>query len=104
MPILVTGGAGFIGSAVARYLIEHTQQTVVVLDKLTYAGSRVTLESAARSDRFRFIQGDICDKGLVQRVLDEVQPRVVLHLAAESHVDRSIDAPDAFVQTNIVGT
>lgn len=104
MRILVTGGAGFIGSALVRRLIEHTDHEVLVFDKLSYAGVLSSLAPAADSDRYRFVQADICDAEAVAQALAEFQPQVVAHLAAESHVDRSIDGPGAFVQTNLVGT
>ncbi|MFZ4166814.1 dTDP-glucose 4,6-dehydratase [Brevundimonas sp. NPDC058933] len=104
MRILVTGGAGFIGSALVRRLIEHTDHEVLVFDKLTYAGLLSSLEPAAGSNRYTFVQADICDAEMVARTLQEFQPDVVAHLAAESHVDRSIDGPGEFVQTNLVGT
>ncbi|MFC4656875.1 dTDP-glucose 4,6-dehydratase [Rheinheimera marina] len=102
--ILVTGGAGFIGSALCRYIVDQTQDTVLNLDKLTYAGNLQSLNSIASSDRYQFVQADICDAQAVTKALTEFQPDVVMHLAAESHVDRSIDGPAAFIQTNIVGT
>ena len=101
---LVTGGAGFIGSAVVRHLIEHTAHKVVVLDKLTYAGNLNSLTSVADSDRYQFIQADICDPQKLQQVFQHCQPDIVMHLAAESHVDRSITGAGEFIQTNIVGT
>ena len=104
MKILVTGGAGFIGSAVVRYIIENTQDTVINLDKLTYAGNLESLKSVALSSRYNFEQVDICDANEVTRVFKLYRPDVVMHLAAESHVDRSIDGPAAFIQTNILGT
>lgn len=104
MKILVTGGAGFIGSTVSRRLIETTQDRVLVFDKLTYAGNLASLQPVAESERFSFIQGDICDRLAVEKVLSNFQPDVVMHLAAESHVDRSIDGPAAFIETNLVGT
>lgn len=104
MKFLVTGGAGFIGSAVVRYLIQHTQHSVLVLDKLTYAGNKLALEPALNDSRCRFQQGDICDATLVAKLLTEQQPDIILHLAAETHVDRSIDGPADFIQSNIVGT
>jgi dTDP-glucose 4,6-dehydratase len=104
LKILVTGGAGFIGSALVRRLIEHTDHEVLVFDKLTYAGVLSSLAPVADSDRYRFVQADICDADAVAQALAEFQPQVVAHLAAESHVDRSIDGPGAFVQTNLVGT
>jgi len=104
MKFLVTGGAGFIGSAVARYLIQHTQHSVLVLDKLTYAGNKQALEPLLADSRCRFEQGDICDAQQVAKLLAEEQPDIILHLAAETHVDRSIDGPAEFIQSNIVGT
>lgn len=104
MRILVTGGAGFIGSALVRRLIEHTDHEVLVFDKLTYAGLLSSLVPAAGSYRYSFLQADICDAEAVARALQSFQPDVVAHLAAESHVDRSIDGPGEFVQTNLVGT
>jgi dTDP-glucose 4,6-dehydratase len=102
--ILITGGAGFIGSALIRHLIGETEAEIVNLDKLTYAANLEALEDATHSSRYRFEQVDVCDAGAVRRVLGEHQPDAVMHLAAESHVDRSIDAPADFIQTNIVGS
>lgn len=104
MKILVTGGSGFIGSAVIRHVIQHTGDSVVNLDKLTYAGNPDNLANVADSERYLFEQVDICDRGELERVFAQHQPDVVMHLAAESHVDRSIDGPAAFIETNIVGT
>lgn len=104
MRILVTGGAGFIGSALVRRLIEHTDHEVLVYDKLTYAGVLSSLEPVASSPRYSFVRADIADADSVARALAEFKPQVVAHLAAESHVDRSIDGPGEFVQTNVVGT
>lgn len=104
MKILITGGAGFIGSAVVRHIINHTQDTVINLDKLTYAGNLESLESVANSPRYHFEQVDICNRAELDRVFTQYQPDTVMHLAAESHVDRSIDGPAAFIETNIVGT
>ena len=104
MKILVTGGAGFIGSAVIRHIIRNTADSVVNLDKLTYAGNLESLAEVSDSPRYRFEQVDICDRSEVERVFREHQPDAIMHLAAESHVDRSIDGPAAFIETNIVGT
>lgn len=104
MKILVTGGAGFIGSAVIRHIINNTQDSVVNLDKLTYAGNLESLLEVSDSDRYAFEQVDICNADELKRVFTEQQPDAVMHLAAESHVDRSIDGPAEFIQTNIVGT
>jgi len=100
----ITGGAGFIGSAVIRFLIKETDHQVLNLDKLTYAGNLESLASVAQNQRYQFLQADVCDQGLVSQVFEDFQPDVVMHLAAESHVDRSIDGPTDFIQTNIVGT
>jgi dTDP-glucose 4,6-dehydratase len=102
--ILVTGGAGFIGSAVVRQYIEQSDIVIINLDKLTYAGNLASLGKAGDHPRHRFEQVDICDRRALERVLREHKPDAVMHLAAESHVDRSIDGPAAFVQTNVVGT
>jgi dTDP-glucose 4,6-dehydratase len=102
--ILVTGGAGFIGSAVVRHIINDTQDSVVNVDKLTYAGNLESLADVAHSDRYRFEHADICDSDAMARIFAEHQPDAVMHLAAESHVDRSITGPAAFIETNIVGT
>lgn len=104
MRILVTGGAGFIGSALIRYLIEKTDNSVVNVDKLTYAGNLESLEKVSGSDRYFFEQVDICNRDDLQRIFKFYKPDGVMHLAAESHVDRSIDGPSAFIETNIVGT
>ena len=104
MRLLITGGAGFIGSALIRHLLNHTEHQVLNLDKLTYAGNLESLASVAANPRYRFVQADIADSTAVSRALDEFQPDAIMHLAAESHVDRSIDGPAAFIQTNIVGT
>jgi dTDP-glucose 4,6-dehydratase len=102
--LLVTGGAGFIGSALVRYLIAETEATVVNIDKLTYAGNLASLAESTQSPRYHFRQDDICDSLALQRIFNEYQPTAIMHLAAESHVDRSIDGPAAFIETNIVGT
>ena len=101
---LITGGAGFIGSAVVRELIQNSAHCVVNVDKLTYAGNLESLTSVEASERYTFVQGDICDAATMQQLFEQHQPDVVMHLAAESHVDRSIDGPAEFIQTNVVGT
>lgn len=100
----ITGGAGFIGSAVIRYIINHTQDIVVNVDKLTYAGNLSSLTSVADNPRYHFEQVDICNRAELERIFTTYQPDAVMHLAAESHVDRSINSAGEFVQTNIVGT
>ena len=102
--LLITGGAGFIGSAVIRYIIENTQDSVVNVDKLTYAGNLDSLESVENNPRYAFEQVDICNIKELSRVLEQHQPDAIMHLAAESHVDRSIDGSAVFIETNIVGT
>ncbi|PHR95974.1 MAG: dTDP-glucose 4,6-dehydratase [Leeuwenhoekiella sp.] len=104
MKLLITGGAGFIGSAVIRHIIRNTGDEVVNVDKLTYAGNLDNLSEVSESRRYAFEQVDICNRAEVNRLLAEHQPDVIMHLAAESHVDRSIDGPAAFIETNIVGT
>lgn len=104
MKFLVTGGAGFIGSAVVRHLITNTSHDVVNVDKLTYAGNLESLRAIESSSRYQFEQADICDSEAIKALFSRHQPDIVMHLAAESHVDRSIDGPAAFIQTNIVGT
>ena len=103
MKILVTGGAGFIGSAVVRHIINNTLDSVVNVDKLTYAGNLESLVEVDKSDRYRFEHADICDAEAMARIFVEHQPDAVMHLAAESHVDRSITGPADFIETNIVG-
>ena len=104
MKILVTGGAGFIGSAVVRYILTSTQDLVVNVDALTYAGNVESIPASLHNGRYAFEQVDICDRAAMDRIFAEHQPDAVMHLAAESHVDRSIDGPGAFIQTNVVGT
>ena len=104
MKILVTGGAGFIGSAVIRNIILNTQDSIINVDKLTYAGNLESLKSIETSDRYTFIQADICHQENIEKILSVHQPDVLMHLAAESHVDRSIDGPSEFITTNILGT
>ncbi|MGL5489480.1 MAG: GDP-mannose 4,6-dehydratase, partial [Shewanella sp.] len=104
MKVLITGGAGFIGSAVVRYIIRDTQDSVINLDKLTYAGNLESLASVSESERYAFEQVDICDRNELDRVFTQYQPDAVMHLAAESHVDRSITGPADFIETNIIGT
>ncbi|EAA8312073.1 dTDP-glucose 4,6-dehydratase [Salmonella enterica subsp. enterica serovar Sarajane] len=104
MKILITGGAGFIGSAVVRHIIKNTQDTVVNIDKLTYAGNLESLSDISESNRYNFEHSDICDSAEITRIFEQYQPDAVMHLAAESHVDRSITGPAVFIETNIVGT
>ncbi|WP_077928383.1 dTDP-glucose 4,6-dehydratase [Wohlfahrtiimonas populi] len=104
MRILVTGGAGFIGSAVIRHIINNTQNSVLNVDKLTYAGNLESLVSIENNGRYQFAQTDICDAFGMAKLFEKFQPDLVMHLAAESHVDRSIDGPSDFIQTNIIGT
>jgi len=102
--IFITGGAGFIGSALIRHIIDHTDHSVVNIDKLTYAGNLESLVSVENNSRYFFEQVDICNTIEIRRIFDEQKPDIVMHLAAESHVDRSIDGPGDFIQTNIIGT
>jgi dTDP-glucose 4,6-dehydratase len=104
MRLIVTGGAGFIGSAVCRHLINDTDAEVINVDKLTYAGNLESLGDARSSPRYRFVKGDICDEAAMQSLLGQTSPTAILHLAAESHVDRSITGSRSFINTNIVGT
>ena len=104
MKIIVTGGAGFIGSAVIRQYINDSEHDVINLDALTYAGNLESLAEVEQNPRYSFEHVDICDIESLQRVFEQHQPDAIMHLAAESHVDRSIDGPAAFIQTNIVGT
>lgn len=104
MKFLVTGGAGFIGSAVVRHIIQNTEHEVLNVDKLTYAGNLESLISVADHPRYHFSQTDICDRAGLDQLFSDFQPDVVMHLAAESHVDRSISGPFAFIETNIIGT
>jgi dTDP-glucose 4,6-dehydratase len=103
MRLLVTGGAGFIGSAVVRRAIGEGDE-VLLLDKLTYAGNLASLAPVAANPRYTFVRADICDRRAVKAAIERIRPEAILHLAAESHVDRSIDAPAAFIETNVVGT
>ncbi|MBQ4860863.1 dTDP-glucose 4,6-dehydratase [Pseudoalteromonas sp. MMG013] len=102
--VLLTGGAGFIGSAVVRYIIKDTQDSVINVDKLTYAGNLDSVIDVSESERYQFEQVDICDRAELDKLFEIHRPTAVMHLAAESHVDRSIDGPSEFIQTNIIGT
>jgi dTDP-glucose 4,6-dehydratase len=102
--ILITGGAGFIGSAVVRHIIENTKDSVINVDCLSYAGNLESVATASDNERYHFVQADICDAKAMADVFAQYQPKAVMHLAAESHVDRSIDGPADFIQTNIIGT
>jgi len=104
MKILITGGAGFIGSALIRHIITHTNHSVLNVDKLTYAGNLESLAAVANDSRYSFLQADICDANAMRLALRDFQPDAVMHLAAETHVDRSIDSPAQFLVTNIMGT
>src|ERR1700685_562737 len=103
MRILVTGGAGVIASALVRRIIGNTEHEVLVYDKLTYAGNLASLAPVARDSRYSFVRADICDSHAVRAALQKFRPHWVMNLAAESHVDRSIDSPAAFIHTNVVG-
>jgi dTDP-glucose 4,6-dehydratase len=102
--VIVTGGAGFIGSALVRHLIRDTDATVVMVDKLTYAGNLESLKEISDSPRYSFVHADICDAAKMSEIFNEFHPDAIFHLAAESHVDRSIDGPGEFIRTNVVGT
>lgn len=105
MKIIVTGGAGFIGSNFIFYMLEkYPEYNIICIDKLTYAGNLSTLKSVINNPKFRFIKADICDRGTIDKVFEEVQPDIVVNFAAESHVDRSIEDPGIFLKTNIWGT
>src|SRR5690554_4636017 len=104
MKFLVTGGAGFIGSALVRLLIKETEHQVLNIDKLTYAGHLESLEAVADADRYTFERVDICDAAEIKRIFNEFKPDAIMHLAAESHVDRSIDGSAEFIRTNVNGT
>ena len=101
---IVTGGAGFIGSALVRHLVRDTDATVLMVDKLTYAGNLESVKEVADSPRYSFLQADICDAAAMDRAFAEFRPDTIFHLAAESHVDRSIDGPGEFIRTNVTGT
>lgn len=103
-PLLITGAAGFIGSALVRQLVDETEQSIVSFDKLTYAGNPLSLGAALNAPRHAFVHGDICDAAAVRSALERYKPRAIMHLAAESHVDRSIHGPAEFINTNVVGT
>ena len=102
--VMITGGAGFIGSSLIRFLINETDSYVLNFDKLTYASNLGSLKNVSDNSRYKFIHGNICDKKVVSQSFKDFQPDVVMHLAAESHVDRSIDGPSGFIQTNVMGT
>src|ERR1700710_3080002 len=104
MRVMVTGGAGFIGSAVCRFLISQTDAEVINVDALTYAATPQAVGLLGQDPRYRFERANICDRTAMDRIFSQHRPNAVLHLAAESHVDRSIDAPSTFIETNIVGT
>ena len=104
MKILITGGAGFIGSALIRYIINETNDEVICVDKLTYAGNKDNLKEVADSKRYFFEKADICDESKIDNIFNAYKPDLIMHLAAESHVDKSINGPDQFIKTNIIGT
>ena len=104
MKLIVTGGAGFIGSALIRYLMENTDDKVLNIDKLTYAGNLESLPNLKNNPNYQFEQVDICDRDKITQIFQQFKPDAIMHLAAESHVDRSIDGPLEFVQTNVMGT
>lgn len=104
MRILLTGGCGFIGSAVIRHLMRATEHSVLNVDCMTYAASTETVEDAAATGRYEFAQANIVDGAAMSHLFETFRPDAVMHLAAESHVDRSIDGPGVFIQTNVVGT
>jgi len=104
MKIIVTGGAGFIGSAVVRHLLGHTDHEVLVVDKLTYAGNLTSLDAVRGHPHYQFSRADICDRSAMAHIFSNFGPDAMMHLAAESHVDRSIDGPADFINTNVVGT
>ncbi len=102
--ILITGGAGFIGSALSRYIINEKKDDILIVDKLTYAGNLESLKSISTNNRYGFEKADICDKDVIDKIFTDFKPNIIIHLAAESHVDRSIDSPSDFINTNIIGT